>query len=171
MSKRKGPGKKTFTKNKPSSWERLERQQFLDDEKVFIKAYITAYPNLMHRWNRGKVLYPEFHDIIWWFNYINYSENHSFSYLAGRSSAESVIRDKSMWLFHGYAVEDFEERMRALVIEKNDSSLTIGDYAMLLFASYQDAETSKNLSTMPLSMLHDIFAPISNKNFTEWQAR
>jgi hypothetical protein len=171
MGKSRGPGKKTFASRKPLTWREAENQHFLKSEKTFVHDYIAVYPDVTQRWDKGKNLHYDFYDVLWWFDFVINNKNHSFSHLAGSTSLENTLGNRSMWLFYNFSAEDFTERMRALVIAKNDDSLQAEEYALLLFISYQDEETQNNLKDMPLNMLHDIFAPISDKNFAEWQKR
>jgi hypothetical protein len=70
-------------------------------------------------------------------------------------------------LFYRKVRKDFPKRSQQLIISLNDPTVRLGDYALLLYVSYQDEETRANLEGIPVSMLYDIFEPIMIENQRE----
>jgi hypothetical protein len=70
-------------------------------------------------------------------------------------------------LFYKNVRKDFRKRSQKLIISLNDPTLRLGDYALLMYASYQDEETRANLEGVPVNMLYDIFEPVMMENQRE----
>jgi hypothetical protein len=86
------------------------------------------------------------------------------------------LTDKKMfWLFCNTgsetpfpALDDFTEIVTQLVLEKNNEFISLEEYAMLIYISYQDEEMKKALKTLPLPMLRDTLLPIAENNKRKW---
>jgi hypothetical protein len=75
---------------------------------------------------------------------------------------------RMVWLFWNSETILNPEDLIRLIVELDDLSLTEGDYALLLFLSYQDVETQALIKALPLSMLHDMYAPLADAKFEDW---
>jgi hypothetical protein len=126
-----------------------------------------------------KVLYSDFEDIKLLWNYANhdysYYANSSKDYLGLTYSAATKMRinrvaeqHKLFWLFKDMPLDDYSERIKFFIIDKNDAEVSILDYAVLLYVYFQDKNTKQTLEKLPLSMLYDILVPIADENFKSW---
>jgi hypothetical protein len=79
---------------------------------------------------------------------------------------------KIWWLFWDVCMIDtrngFLERAQTMIIDYNDLSLTLNDYALMLYASYQPEDTQNVMATFPSVMLETIFEPIAKENMFSW---
>jgi hypothetical protein len=113
-----------------------------------------------------------FNQLVNFWNYVDKKNSGAFmatyGYWKSLGLATILERHKSVWLFVNVATEDFEERAQNLIIELDNKELTISDYAVLLYLSYQDEETRKTFEDIPLAMLHDMLDPLADQKISEW---
>jgi hypothetical protein len=142
---------------------------------TFMVAYQAAYGYDLENEDLSNVdnrLPYVFTQLIQFWNYIDKRNSYALMADFGRWNslglASILKRHKSVWLFVGLDSKDFEERAQNLIIKLNNKELTVSDYAVLLYLSYQDAETRKSFEGIPLSVLHEIFDPLANEKVSEW---
>jgi hypothetical protein len=86
------------------------------------------------------------------------------------ATCDLMLREEKIyWLFYGMRFEDFAEQLQSFMIMKNDPSLEGTDYALLFYVSLQKAGLQETVKGLPLSLLHDIFAPVAEENFKQWK--
>jgi hypothetical protein len=78
---------------------------------------------------------------------------------------------KGLWLFSYGVPRDFFRDLQRIVITHNDTSYTEGDYALLVYISYQTHETVEMLKDVPFSMIRDMYEPIMDEKFNEWYSQ
>jgi hypothetical protein len=78
-------------------------------------------------------------------------------------------KNKAVWLFFRDIPDDFEKRSQKLIIDINDDKLSIGDYALLLYVSYQDEDVKEVLNALPLPMLYEVYESIIDSTIASWQ--
>jgi hypothetical protein len=87
-----------------------------------------------------------------------------------RESDTSIFSEnKAVWLFFRDIPKDFVERSQKLIIGINDETLDIGDYALLLYVSYQDEDIKEVLNALPLPMLYEVYESVIDSTITKWE--
>jgi hypothetical protein len=99
------------------------------------------------------------------YEYILITEGSAYVF---RDTVFSIENKKIYWLFYGVPFENFVNQLRALIIERNDISLSEQDYILLVYVSLQSDKVRKSLERLPLNMLYDIFSPIADANQKKW---
>jgi hypothetical protein len=77
---------------------------------------------------------------------------------------------KVYWLFHNINLRLFYAQLRSFIIERNDTTLSETDYALLFYVSLQDEEIQNTAGGLPLSMLYDMFIPVAEDKLNIWKA-
>jgi hypothetical protein len=77
----------------------------------------------------------------------------------------------TIWLLYGCNFDNFRKTLVALIVEKNDKSLNVSDYAFLLYISSKEIDNQLLLNNMPSTLLHDMLDPIARNNFDAWMAK
>jgi hypothetical protein len=85
-----------------------------------------------------------------------------------KQDEQILVEDKGIWLFWRENYDDLRIRLRELIITLNDSKLTVSDYSLLLYLSYQKEDIRKTFEGLPLEMLHGIFEPVMDANIASW---
>jgi hypothetical protein len=71
---------------------------------------------------------------------------------------------KCIWLLRNRHINNLHEKLISLILKFGDS-LTLSDYALLLYSS---SLNDKTFADVPLGMLHDIFDPIADDHIAVW---
>jgi hypothetical protein len=79
--------------------------------------------------------------------------------------------NKFVWLFLGNVPKDFYDRLLELVITENNEKLTIGDYALLLYLTYEEKDIQDALKDVPLSILKMTYEPLVDSTIDAWQEK
>jgi hypothetical protein len=77
---------------------------------------------------------------------------------------------KIYWLFHSINLKLLYAQLQSFIIERNDTTLSETDYALLFYVSLQDEEIQKAARGIPLSMLYDMFLPVAEANLEKWKS-
>jgi hypothetical protein len=75
----------------------------------------------------------------------------------------------ALWLFWTENIEIKYDDLVQLLIRVNNFDLSVNDYALLLYVSYQDEETRNLLNSFPMSMLREMYEPIQAAHYAEWE--
>jgi hypothetical protein len=119
-----------------------------------------------------KVLF-DLHEFIELFFVIRKGYSASYGRYAGLMEVlvdcPELIRTKSsVWLFYGFPIENIYDDFTTVFVKADNAKLTISDYAVLLYISYQDKETQKALEGFSLPLLHEMFNPLVDQNIDAW---
>jgi hypothetical protein len=77
---------------------------------------------------------------------------------------------KSVWLVCNTDFRMNNSKLKETIQLIDGKLLNENDYALMFFLSCQANEaTQESLKTLPLSLLHDMYDPIAEANYSEWQ--
>jgi hypothetical protein len=79
-----------------------------------------------------------------------------------------AARNQHIWLFYKGVPEDYLQRSHEIYVRYLNEELTVGDYILLIFISYQDEETREAVQDLPMPMLYDIYQPLISSSYEEW---
>jgi hypothetical protein len=79
------------------------------------------------------------------------------------------LKHRQVWLFWQGIPKDYLKRSREIYIRYFDENLTVGDYLLLMFISYQDEETRDAVQDLPMDMIYDIYQPLIDSAIDDWR--
>jgi hypothetical protein len=151
------------------------REGALLNKKKFVEAYSLLHPDAAETPSEHvTLLYKKYLNITLWFSHSNLTYA-SFlgQYSHNRYQEDGSVmnpHDKSeFWLFHDLPfLENFNEQAASLVLEKDDDSLSVNDYALLLYVKNLEEDMKAMFIGFPATVLRDIFSSVGKDNLANW---